>query len=101
MRTASFHSNRSNKVEICQDTPQADVCRITALVALIFVVPLELDSFVPVRDIGLMRITRILTSECVCGDARCRFCCPYSYLCWDTVIIGDLKNPITDSVRVS
>ena len=49
----------------------------------IFVVPLQLDSFVPVRDIGILRIMWILTSECVCGDARCHFCCPFVPLLGD------------------
>ena len=49
----------------------------------VFVVPLQLDSFVPVRDIGILRIMWILTSECVCGDARCHFCCPFVPLLGD------------------
>ena len=64
----------------------------------VFVVPLQLDSFVPVRDIGILRIMWTLTSECVCGTARCHFCCPY--LCWE-IIINDLNHEIIDSVRVS
>ena len=49
----------------------------------VFVVPLQLDSFVPVRDIVILKIMRILTSECVCGDARRHFWCPYVPLLGD------------------
>ena len=31
----------------------------------VFVVSLQLDSFVPVRDISILTITSILTSECL------------------------------------
>ena len=64
----------------------------------VFVVPLQLDIFVPVRDIGILRIMWMLTSERLCGDARCHFCCPYLF--WE-IIINDLNNQIIDSVRVS
>ena len=57
----------------------------------VFVVPLQLDIFVPVRDIGILRIMWMLTSERLCGDARCHFCCPY--LCWE-IIINDLNHQI-------
>ena len=58
---------------------------------------LRLTVFVPVRDIGILRIMWILTSDCVCSDTRCHFCCPY--LCWE--IINDLNNQIIDYVLVS
>ena len=64
----------------------------------VFVVPLQLDSFVPVRDTGILKIMWILTSECVCGNERCHFRCPYP--CWE-IIINDLNHQTIDSVRGS
>ena len=59
----------------------------------VLVLPVELDNYVPFRDIDILWIMWMLTSECVRDDARCNFCCPY--LCWE-LILNDLNHEIID-----